>query len=92
MSMQQNRLGKGLDALIPNVIPKTQLAIEQIPIELIKPNPFQPRKHFDPTALNELSHSIKQHGLTQPILVRKIDDGFELIVGERRLEACKLNH
>ena len=92
MSIQQNRLGKGLDALIPNVIPKTQLAIEQIPIELIKPNPFQPRKHFDQTALNELSHSIKQHGLTQPILVRKIDDGFELIVGERRLEACKLNH
>ena len=92
MSTQQNRLGKGLDALIPNVIPKTQLAIEQVPIELIKPNPFQPRKYFDPTALNELSHSIKQHGLTQPILIRKIDTHFELIVGERRLEACKLNH
>ena len=92
MSTQQNRLGKGLDALIPNVIPKTQLAIEQIPIELIKPNPYQPRKHFDDDLLKELAHSIKQHGLTQPVLTRKIGNYYELIVGERRLQACKINH
>ncbi|MEK9727766.1 MAG: ParB/RepB/Spo0J family partition protein [Candidatus Margulisiibacteriota bacterium] len=92
MSIQQRRLGKGLDALIPNVIPKTQLSIEQIPIELIQPNRYQPRKYFDETLLNELANSIKQHGLTQPILVRRINDYFELVVGERRLEACKINH
>ena len=92
MSTQQNRLGKGLDALIPNVIPKTQFAIEQIPIDLIKPNPFQPRQYFDESTLNELAQSIKNHGLNQPVLVRKINNYFELIVGERRLEACKINH
>ena len=83
---------KGLDALIPNVIPKTQFAIEQIPIDLIKPNPFQPRQYFDESTLNELAQSIKNHGLNQPVLVRKINNYFELIVGERRLEACKINH
>lgn len=92
MSTQQNRLGKGLDALIPNVIPKTQFAIEQIPIDLIKPNPFQPRQYFDENTLNELAQSIKNHGLNQPVLVRKINNYFELIVGERRFEACKINH
>ena len=70
--IQQNRLGKGLDALIPNVIPNTQLTIEQIPIEKIR-NPFQPRQIFDQQALNELALSIQQHGLTQPILVRQIN-------------------
>lgn len=89
--IQQNRLGKGLDALIPNVIPNTQLTIEQIPIEKIRPNPFQPRQIFDQQALNELALSIQQHGLTQPILVRQIDGNYEIVVGERRFEACKLN-
>ena len=89
--IQQNRLGKGLDALIPNVIPNTQLTIEQIPIEKIRPNPFQPRQIFDQQALNELALSIQQHGLTQPILVRQIDQSYEIVVGERRFEACKLN-
>ena len=90
--MQQNRLGKGLDALIPNVIPKTQLTIEQIPVDQIKPNPFQPRKNFEEGPLNELAQSIKQHGLTQPILVRKKEHFYELVAGERRLEACKRNN
>ncbi len=92
MSIQTNRLGKGLDALIPSVIPNTQLNIDQLPIHNISPNPFQPRKEFNPSSLKELAHSIKQHGLAQPIIVRKAADGYELIVGERRLEACKLNH
>ena len=91
MSTQTNRLGKGLDALIPSVIPNTQLNIEQLPINQISPNPYQPRKEFNQSSLNELAHSIKQHGLAQPVIVRKIDNRYELIVGERRLEACKLN-
>ena len=92
MSTQTNRLGKGLDALIPSVIPNTQLNIEQLPISQITPNPFQPRKEFNETSLKELAHSIKQHGLAQPVIVRKVNSAYELIVGERRLEACKLNH
>ena len=91
MPIQTNRLGKGLDALIPSVIPNTQLQINQLPINDIFPNPFQPRKEFNDSSLKELANSIKQHGLAQPIIVRKLDDGYELIVGERRLEACKLN-
>ena len=92
MSTQTNRLGKGLDALIPSVIPNTQLNIEQLPINQISPNPYQPRKEFNQSSLNELAHSIKQHGLAQPVIVRKNDNRYELIVGERRLEACKLNN
>ena len=89
---QTSRLGKGLDALIPSVIPNTELSIQQLPINEISPNPFQPRQLFNEEALKELSNSIKQHGLTQPVVVRKVNNGYELVVGERRLEACKLIH
>lgn len=65
--------------------------IKKIPISVIKPNPYQPRKQFDPKALEELSQSIKTYGIIQPINVRKIDeDNYELIAGERRLRASKL--
>jgi ParB family chromosome partitioning protein len=88
---QINRLGKGLDALIPNIIPNAPVAIEAININAIQPNPFQPRQHFDESALNELAHSIKAHGLTQPIVVRRVENYYELVVGERRLKACQKN-
>ncbi len=64
--------------------------IEEIPVEAISPNPFQPRKHFDETALEELSRSIKEHGLLQPIVVIRKEDGYLLVAGERRLRAHKL--
>lgn len=92
MPIQTSRLGKGLDALIPSVIPNTQLQIEQLFIHDIVPNPFQPRKEFNQASLQELAHSIKQHGLAQPVIVRRVNDKYELVVGERRLEACKLNY
>jgi ParB family chromosome partitioning protein len=92
VSTQINRLGKGLDALIPSVIPNTDMAIIQIPIEQIIPNPYQPRQVFNPDDLEELAHSIKEHGLAQPIIVRKVGGRYELVVGERRLQACKLNN
>ena len=88
--IQQNRLGKGLDALIPNVIPNTQLTIEQIPVDQIA-EPIPAEANFDQQALNELALSIQQHGLTQPILVRQVNQSYEIVVGERRFEACKLN-
>ena len=64
--------------------------VEELPVGKISPNPFQPRKHFDEKALEELSLSIKQHGLLQPIVVMEKEDGYLLIAGERRFRAHKL--
>lgn len=66
------------------------LSIQYIPIERVRPNPYQPRKVFNQTALEDLANSIMQHGLMQPITVRIIGNSYELIAGERRLKACKL--
>lgn len=85
------RLGKGLDALISK---DTKEAVTSkalmIPIEKIKKNPYQPRSDFDEQLLKELADSIKKHGVLQPIIVRERNDGFELVVGERRLRAAKI--
>lgn len=64
--------------------------VDQIEISKISPNPFQPRKRFDDEALSELSQSISEHGLIQPIIVIKKDSGYVLIAGERRLRATKM--
>ena len=64
--------------------------VEDLEVEKIFPNPFQPRKHFDENALQELSESIREHGLLQPIVVIEKGDDFLLIAGERRLRAHKL--
>ena len=64
--------------------------VEEIRVDAITPNPFQPRKHFDEKALQELSDSIKEHGLLQPIIVIEKEDGYLLVAGERRLRAHKL--
>ena len=61
-----------------------------VPLQLVRPNVDQPRKHFDDTKLAELAESIRRHGLLQPIVVRRSPDGFELIAGERRLRAANL--
>ncbi len=84
------RLGKGLDALIPSLhIDETDNVI-QIPLTQLRPNPYQPRKVFNEDAINELSLSIKEHGVIQPIIVRKVLKGFEIIAGERRYRASLL--
>ena len=62
--------------------------IQQIPIERVDSNPFQPRKHFDDEKIDELAQSIKTYGLLQPIILRKINDKYEIIAGERRFKAC----
>lgn len=93
-------LGRGFDSLIPTQLLEeefdpTQAEDEQVselrtlPLDKIVPNPHQPRRHFDPTALDELTESIKQHGVMQPIVVTRKDDGFELVAGERRWRASK---
>lgn len=84
----ERRLGRGLDALLgpePTERPPEELALDSI-----VPNPFQPRKHFDPAALEELRDSIRAHGILQAILVRRVPAGFELISGERRWRAARL--
>lgn len=63
--------------------------LEEIPIEDITPNPYQPRKTFDDESISELAQSIKQVGLIQPLVVRRTKVGFELVAGERRLRALK---
>ena len=85
-----NRLGKGLSALIPDT-DQVQVAedavLKEIDIKLIRPNPYQPRLEFDPIALQELKVSIEENGVIQPITVRRVNDHYELISGERRLRA-----
>ena len=88
-------LGRGLDALIPNVGTLSGISSEsreyfECDIDRIRPNRFQPRRQFSEEELSELSDSIKQRGILQPLLVRAVDDGYELIAGERRLRAAKM--
>jgi len=89
-------LGRGLGELLgeiseayDNEVPKNEAVVE-IPVAQISPNPYQPRKHFDEKALNELAASIKAHGLIQPIVVIEDVDGYILVAGERRWRASKL--
>ena len=85
MNKKQNGLGRGLDAILP----KTETP--EITISKIQTNPFQPRKEFDEDALEELSSSIKELGIIQPITVRKLGfDKYQLISGERRLRASEM--
>ncbi len=64
--------------------------IIEVSIDSILPNPYQPRLHFSDSALKELADSIKVHGIIQPITVRKKDDHYEIVAGERRFRASKL--
>jgi len=92
-------LGKGLEALIPGAGASddkrvvTEIAglnvIREIPLAKIKPSPFQPRLKFDEAGLAELARSIEVRGVIQPVVVRTFDDGYQLIVGERRLRAVE---
>jgi ParB family chromosome partitioning protein len=90
--MNKNRgLGKGLGALIPELEDETNLEAQQfVDINLIVPNPYQPRKEFSDEKLNELAESIRIHGVIQPLLVREHQGKYQLIAGERRLRASKI--
>ncbi|WP_435619808.1 ParB/RepB/Spo0J family partition protein [Thermoanaerobacterium thermosulfurigenes] len=83
-------LGRGLQALIPEIDEESAKGVEYIKISDIEPNQFQPRKHFDDESLKELSDSIKEHGIIQPIIVRRNDFGYQIVAGERRWRAAKL--
>ena len=91
---KENKLGMGLGALLstPNNNYADGSEIQKINISQIVPNPLQPRKNFKDEELKELSSSIKNQGLIQPIIVKRTDDNqFQIIAGERRWRACQLN-
>ena len=83
-------LGRGLDALIPMSREGEALVPQMISVDQIKPSRQQVRTRFDAEPLGELAESIRLHGVLQPLLVRKLADGFELIAGERRWRAARL--
>lgn len=90
MAIKRKALGKGLSALIPEELEKEDIKrIEEIDTNLICPNPNQPRKVFEQDKLDELTESIKKYGVIQPIIVRKDNDIYTIIAGERRWRACK---
>ena len=92
--MEKKALGRGLDALLPTTRPTIEPErgdVQQLRLESIVPNRYQPRQQFSETELSDLAQSLKDNGLLQPVLVRRKGDGiFELIAGERRLRAAKL--
>ncbi|NRS50491.1 ParB/RepB/Spo0J family partition protein [Brevibacillus sp. HB2.2] len=83
-------LGKGLNALITSNLIEEGEQVKEVSINEIRPNPYQPRKEFEQSAIEELAQSIKEHGIIQPLIVRKSIKGYELVAGERRLRAAKL--
>ncbi|MBW2268875.1 MAG: ParB/RepB/Spo0J family partition protein [Deltaproteobacteria bacterium] len=104
MSTRPSALGRGLDALLPSSPGRpardaelgatkepspTGAPAHEIPVDLIDPNPEQPRRLFDPEYVERLADSIRQHGVLQPVVVRSVGNRFELVVGERRWRATQ---
>src|SRR5262249_3790629 len=86
MEATKPRLGRGLTALLGDTGPSPA---GRLPVEKIQHNPYQPRKRFDEDELKTLTESIRHHGVLQPLVVRQVGDGFQLIAGERRLRAAQ---
>ncbi|MEO8293620.1 MAG: ParB/RepB/Spo0J family partition protein [Actinomycetota bacterium] len=82
-------LGRGLSALIPGAVEEGGIGFLEIPVQGVSPNPKQPRTHFDEETIDSLAASIREVGILQPIVVRKVPGGYELIAGERRLRAAR---
>lgn len=100
MPAKKPALGRGLDALFPSGAPSlatsaasmpafSTTAIRQIRIEEIEPNPFQPRKDFDPAKLEDLAASIRSKGILQPVILRRAGENYQLVSGERRWRAAQ---
>ncbi|OQV52754.1 ParB/RepB/Spo0J family partition protein [Bacillus velezensis] len=87
--MAKGGLGKGINALF-NQVDLSEETVEEIKISDLRPNPYQPRKQFDDESLAELKESIIQHGILQPIIVRKSLKGYDIVAGERRYRAARL--
>ena len=86
--LKRPALGRGLTSLMSQMAPEDANQRE-LPLGSMVPNRAQPRTHFDEASLAELAESLKQHGMVQPIVVRKVGDQFEIIAGERRWRAAR---
>ncbi|WP_342540484.1 ParB/RepB/Spo0J family partition protein [Heyndrickxia sp. FSL K6-6286] len=82
-------LGKGINALFANVDVSNDETVKEVKLKELRPNPYQPRKVFQSEAIEELKVSIIEHGILQPIIVRKSIKGYEIVAGERRFRAAK---
>ncbi len=85
--MKKSNIGRGLDALIPKEEKLESYSVASI--NEVKPNSSQPRKEFDEEAIGELANSIKEKGILQPLVVRTVENGYEIIAGERRWRAAQ---
>jgi len=95
MTQSRPALGRGLSALIPPTASASGARVEMVDIDLIAPNPQQPRQRFDEEQLRELAESIREHGVLQPVIVSRTDSGagpatYQLIAGERRVQAARM--
>lgn len=89
MALSKRGLGRGLDALIPQLNVSEEDFIHAIDVRDLRPNPYQPRRTFDEDKLDELAASIREHGILQPLIVRKSSvRGFDIVAGERRFRAA----
>jgi len=91
-SGNRRRLGRGLEALLgASTVEEAERegALKELPVEALEPNRFQPRRAMDPAALGELKQSIAASGLLQPVVVRRVESGYELVAGERRWRAVR---
>ncbi|MFZ4454032.1 ParB/RepB/Spo0J family partition protein [Salibacterium aidingense] len=82
-------LGRGLNAFFPEEADREENVVEDVKVSDLRPNPYQPRKTFTEEAIEELKDSISEHGVLQPLIVRKSIKGYEIVVGERRYRAAK---
>lgn len=97
---KKKALGRGLAALLgddgldaagrPATEPRSGEKIIKLPVESLEPNPFQPRRHYEPEAMRALADSIADHGVLQPLVVRPAAAGYQIIAGERRFRACQM--
>ncbi len=85
MSAKPRGLGRGLDSLLP----KSDATVRQVPLAQLRVSPLQPRRHFDEESLAELTASIAEKGVVQPLIVRPLDDDLEIVAGERRFRAAE---
>jgi len=90
MKQRMRGLGRGLDALIPMSREGDAMVPQMIAVDQIRPSHQQVRTRFDAEPMGELAESIRRHGILQPLLVRRLTDGYELIAGERRWRAARL--
>jgi ParB family chromosome partitioning protein len=96
--VNKRRLGRGLDSLLGTDEGGSEASslehadLQHLSVERIDPNPFQPRRHFDPAEIAALADSVRKHGMLQPVIVRAVGDRYQLIAGERRLRASVEAH